>query len=121
MKRHISWVISLALCCGRAGVGPVITIMLILLLPATGASGKSLTIYEDDLASGWSNWSWGSTIAFDNADPVEQGVASIAVTYNTAWAGLYLHTDLAVSTCGYDSISFWIHGSGPGPSIRWVW
>ncbi len=77
---------------------------------------SDLVIYADALASGWDNWSWGGNYNFSNASPVHAGNSSVAVTYNIAWAGLYLHTDPPVSTSGYSAVSFWVHGGSGGQS-----
>jgi endoglucanase len=44
----------------------------------------------------WQNWSWDSVVTPTNA--------GLEVTYNKAWAGLYLHSDAPVS--GYSSVRF---------------
>jgi len=43
-----------------------------------------LALSADALASGWEDWSWDSTVIFDNAAPTLSGVCSIAVTFNAA-------------------------------------
>jgi hypothetical protein len=73
----------------------------------------TLSIYTDALAGGWDNWSWDSTINLSNSAPVHGGTASISVKFDAAWAGLYLHAN-AVSTSGYETLRFWIHGGSSG-------
>jgi len=79
--------------------------------------GTLLLIYDEGLASTWADWSWDSTRNFTNSAPVLSGSQSIAVTYNTAWAGLYLHTDSPVSTNGYSLLRFRIRGSANSNNI----
>ena len=87
-------------------------------LPTPAQAAADLTIYDDALASGWVDWSWDGTYNFSNASPVHAGSASVAATFEAAWAGLYLHADPAISTSGYSAISFWVHGgAGGGQSI----
>jgi hypothetical protein len=74
----------------------------------------TLVIYNDALATGWANWSWAATINLNNASPVHGGTHSIAVTYTGAWGALYLHADPAVSTGGYETLRFFIHGGSSG-------
>ena len=45
-------------------------------------------IYDDGLAAGWLDWSWGSTRNLANPSPVASGKASLAVTFQ-AWGGIY--------------------------------
>jgi hypothetical protein len=54
-------------------------------------AAAEILIYSDALASGWANWSWSTAVTFSNASPVHAGAASMAVTYQAAWGGLYLH------------------------------
>jgi hypothetical protein len=96
-------------------------LVLLLLLCATqpaltypALAAADTTIYSDTLASGWLNWSWETTLNFDNSQPVHSGSASIAITYNTGYAGLYLHTDTAISANEYSAIQFWVHGGSTG-------
>jgi hypothetical protein len=56
----------------------------------------SAPIYGDALASGWMDWSWGSTRNFANPSPVASGADSLAVTFQ-AWGGLYLRSATPVS------------------------
>lgn len=90
-----------------------------LVAPAVrGASPRaplaSAVIYGDALGSGWADWSWDTTVDVNNATPVHGGSQSMAVTFDAAWAGLYLHGDPAVDTSGYDGLRFWIHGGSAG-------
>jgi chitinase len=53
------------------------------------AVAGAVLIYDDALASGWSDWSWGAARSFSNASPVASGARSVAVTLQP-WGGLYL-------------------------------
>lgn len=77
-------------------------------------SAADLSIYSDSLASGWADWSWGSSRNLAATSPVKSGTSSVAVTISAAWGALYLHSDAGVDLSGYDRIRFWIHGGGPG-------
>ena len=61
------------------------------------AADARQSVYGDGLAAGWSDWSWGGSL--EAASPTGQG-GSAALSYrvDTAWGGLYLHTDDAVGT-----------------------
>jgi len=79
--------------------------------PAQGLvlTPTDITVYADNLASGWDNWSWNSNLNFSNTSPVHNGSYSLAVTYTQAWAGLYLHAN-ALDLSAYDTLRFWLHG-----------
>lgn len=64
------------------------------------------SVYAEGLANGWENWSWNSSINFDNGSPVLTGGKSLAFTPNTGWAGLYLHKNGIVDTTGLTSLQF---------------
>ncbi|NOK61873.1 MAG: Cellulase/cellobiase CelA1 [Chloroflexi bacterium AL-W] len=96
----------------------IITIMLLtviggILQPRVHAA-SNVTIYNDALASGWSNWSWGTLADFKHTGTVHGGSTSIAVTYNNGWSGLSLATSSPISTSGYQSLTFWAHGGASG-------
>jgi hypothetical protein len=74
----------------------------------------SHVIYADALQNGWVDYgSWDTAVNYSNASPVHGGAASISVEFNAAWAGLYLHAN-AVSTSGYETLRFSIHGGSSG-------
>jgi hypothetical protein len=89
---------------------------IITLLATSAALGAAdLVVYGNGLGSGWQNWSWSTTVNFANSSPVHGGSGtSAAVTYNTAWAGLYLHTDATITTSAYATLQFAIHGGTTG-------
>ena len=77
---------------------------------------SDLIIYDDALASGWESWSWNITANFANTAPVQSGAKSMALTYDTGWAGLSLRAPSPVNTAGYTGVSFWVYGvPGGGP------
>jgi len=93
-----------------------------LIVPAinpVSSATVTTSIYDDALAAGWQNWSWGSTINLAATNPVQAGARSIGVTYNAGWAGLFLHHDSGVSLAGKSTLNFAIHGgSGGNQSIQ---
>jgi hypothetical protein len=101
----------------RLGTVLVLSLVLYTTQPALthpALAAADLPIYTDALDGGWQDWSWDTTHNFDNTQPVHSGSASIAVTYTTAWAGLYLHTDTALPARDYTAIRFWVHGGSTG-------
>ncbi len=87
----------------------------------TPAPATSTVIYADNLANGWANWSWNSTVNLRSSAKKKVGKRSIAITYNQAWAGFYLHNDQALNTQGYSKVRFWAHGAGGKQKLNfWV-
>jgi hypothetical protein len=77
-----------------------------------------VTIYGDALASDWSDWSWSAAINLSGTSPVRVGTRAINVTYQ-AWGALSLRKGTAISTSGYGSLRFWVHGgAGSNKSLR---
>jgi hypothetical protein len=71
-------------------------------------------VFSDALAPGWANWSWSTAVSFSNASPVHAGAASMAVTYQDGWAGLYLHVEPTIDGTAFQTLSFWVHGGTSG-------
>src|SRR5687768_16311620 len=85
---------------------------------AQAANTPDFIIYADALASGWANWSWDSTIKFDNITPVQSGADSIAVTFQAGFAGFSVRAPDPISTAGYTGIAFWIYGGVGGTQLN---
>ena len=81
---------------------------------AHSAPSATLLIYADALDGGWANWSWDTTVNFDNTAPVHAGNRSIAVTFTAAWAGVYLHANAPINLSAYETLRFWAHGGSSG-------
>lgn len=92
--------------------------------PATATAAPSATsqpvIYSDALAAGWVDWSWDTNRNLKSFAQKKEGKYAIAVKYNKAWAGLYLHTDTPLSTNTYKRLRFWAHGGTDGGQPIWV-
>ncbi len=67
------------------------------------SSDITLPIYTDTIASGWSDWSWSTTLNPSNASPVANGTYSLRATYASAWAGLGLHVN-SLNASSYTSL-----------------
>jgi hypothetical protein len=63
-------------------------------------------IYEDALAPGWKNCSWGSKINFANTSPLYSGERSISFTATRSRGALCLYTKTAVHTTSYSYLRF---------------
>jgi len=83
---------------------------------ARGWAPADVVVYDDGLAAGWDDWSWGGiTRDFANASPVQAGTDSVAVTYTGGWSGLQLgYHDAYLDADAYDTLRFWVHGGAAG-------
>jgi hypothetical protein len=89
--------------------------------PDPDPSPTSLTIYNDVLTSDWADWSWSVTRNFNNTSPVKVGAKSLSATYTAGWGGVSLRKGTAITTSGYSSIKFWVHGgSGSNKKISFT-
>lgn len=86
----------------------------ILALPLVLSAQGNLPIYSNSLASGWIDYSYGSTRNFANHSPVYPGsAASISVTVTSAWGALQLFHNPITNTA-YGTLSFWLNGGASG-------
>ena len=77
--------------------------------------GKRFAAYADALAADWLDWSWNTSVDFQSDAAVyEQSGQAIAVTFNEAWAALYLHSNNTILSNDYDRLRFQIHGGSQG-------
>ncbi len=76
-------------------------------------------IYDDTLASGWDNWSWGATLDFAATAPVHGGSHSIGITLD-AWGALSLHS-ASIDTTGLTYLRFFLHGGAAGNQKLNLW
>jgi uncharacterized repeat protein (TIGR01451 family) len=106
-SRRMCWGLSIVLLVG------VFAIFLSMVNVAQGLTPTAIVVYDEALASGWGDWSWNTTRNFANPSPVHSGAASLAITYDAAWAGLYLHAN-ALDLSAEDTLRFWIHGGATG-------
>ena len=72
----------------------------------------NLPIYVDSLLNGFEDWSWATSVNYDNTSPVYSGSYSIGVTANQGTALWLYHAFF--STAPYASLSFWIYGGAAG-------
>ena len=84
-----------------------------------GAANAQQTLYDDQLASGWGNYSW-AAVDFRNAAPVHGGQDSIRVAVA---AGSYGALELRAGpfdAAKYGALTFWINGGTTGGQNRLV-
>lgn len=90
-----------------------------IVLVSVSSVSADLAVYVDSLATGWQNWSWSTTVDFANTTPIHGSAGrSAAVTYSSAWAGLYLRSPAIMNVADYVTLRFSIHGgASAGRSI----
>jgi hypothetical protein len=73
-----------------------------------------MIIYDDALENSWENWSWSSTLNFNNTGTyVHSGADSISVTITSAGGALSLWHSAQDSSI-YTNLTFWINGGAIG-------
>lgn len=72
---------------------------------AESISPSDVTIYDDQLHSGFINWSWNSDVNFNVTNSVYQGSKAISFT-PSAWGGFYLHTDTPLDSANFTVLRF---------------
>ena len=87
------------------------------LLLGVPSSGQDLTVYDDQLASGFENWSWADH-DLENPSPVVTGAFSISFEADE-WEGLFFHSTSPLDLGDWSGLDLWIHGGdGGGQTIR---
>jgi hypothetical protein len=84
-----------------------------LVAPMASLAQTNMTIYADSLVNGWSDGSYGVTHSLANTSPVHSGSRSISATVTNAWGAIALNHS-SMTTTGFASISFWLHGGSSG-------
>jgi len=75
--------------------------------------------YDDALKSGWYDWSWSTQINFSSSTKYN-GTYGIEAVYQTAWAGMDLHRNVAFNTTGYNTLRFAVNGGSSGGQELYV-
>jgi hypothetical protein len=84
----------------------------------TPTGTQTANVYTDALASGWQNWSYGSTINMSATQYVQSGTRSTSITYTRGYGGLYWAHD-GFNTTGYDRLVFYVNGgANSGQSVN---
>jgi len=81
------------------------------LQPKPSSGGDDLVMYDDNLLSGWQNWSW-ATVNTGNTTPVHTGTNSISVDAG-AWGALFLGGG-TLNNGTYHTLTFWANGGPVG-------
>ena len=74
--------------------------------------GLGYVIYDDALATGWSNTSYSTTATINNTTNVLRGTNSVKTNYTVGFGGFRLSKATpAISTTGFSAIKFSVYGS----------
>ncbi len=85
---------------------------LFLLAGASSMKAVPLPVYDDQLRSGFSDWSWAVGNLAQTA-VVHSGTAATSFEPDV-WEALFLHRDAGIDTAQYEALEFWIHGGPAG-------
>jgi hypothetical protein len=90
----------------------------LILLGRQSQAQTNLSIYTDQLANGFQDWSWG-TRDLANTSPVHSGTHSIAFT-GAPWSAIsFWHSDF--NPAPYTNLNFWINGGATGGQVVQVY
>ncbi len=79
---------------------------------ASTSFGLSYVIYDDALATGWTNTSYSTTAIINNTANILRGTNSVQTNYTVGFGGFRLSKATpAISLTGYNSIKFSVFGS----------
>ena len=112
--RSLSKAIGLTSCLMRKTCFAVVTLLVSIVL---AGAANAQAIYSEGLEGNWQNWSWETTVNLSNTNPVQAGSLSIAATYDSAYAGLYLSTPVPVAVQSGDEIRFQLNGGEGGQAV----
>lgn len=82
--------------------------------PTATPPGAPFAIFDDALASGWSDHSWGASVNFADTNPVYSGLHTIRYTATSGWAGLDLHAANAIDSANYRQLRFAMQATQAG-------
>ena len=94
-----------------------LAIAVILVVPSATATQQTVAddiVYAEALDDDWQNWSWGTSIDFNQSAIVHDGTSAFSATHTSGWAGLFLYRKDDLVRSHYDTLHFWIHGGSNG-------
>ena len=74
---------------------------------------QDLLVYDDQLRSGFQDWSWSSDYSLTHTAQVHTAPHAIRFV-PTNWEGIYFHRDQAESASDYLELRFWVRGQAAG-------
>ncbi len=78
-----------------------------------GPGWYTISAYADALASGWQDWSWGSTRTLSSTERVYLGAKAIKVVF-AAWGGLFLATPSGATVSSATRLRIAVNGGATG-------
>lgn len=79
---------------------------------ATPTAAQPLVVYDDELRSGFENWSWAVHDLAQTA-VVHSGTAAISFEPD-GWAGIFFHRSLGIDPAEHEALELWVHGGAAG-------
>ncbi|MBI2338399.1 cellulase family glycosylhydrolase, partial [Candidatus Daviesbacteria bacterium] len=76
-------------------------------------ASSALIMYGDALATGWEDWSWGTTRNWNATSIKRSGTNSVSVQITSPWGAVYFGNN-GFDTGPYTNLRFYIHGGTAG-------
>jgi lysophospholipase L1-like esterase len=80
--------------------------------------GTTTVLYNDRIAAGWQDWSWGVKTNPQASVAGQLGSASLGVSYTSRGGGLKLHRDAPLALSPTTRLQFRVHGGSGGAKLR---
>ena len=82
--------------------------------PTNAVGPNDLIIFDDKLnTDAWQNWSWATTLDWNNTSPVHSGTRSVAVQLGQ-YTAVALHGTPPIGADAYPNFIFWVNGGAQG-------
>ena len=100
-----------------------VTLLLLLIAITTASKSNASTrapdffLYDDALAPGYNNYSWGTTLDFASTAQKHSGSYSIAITHQSAFTGMNLKNNASFKSNDYGGLELWMHGGNGGGQV----
>ena len=75
-------------------------------------AATSYTVMDEGITTGWSSWSWGSTLNFNATTTPYSGTKDTAWTITGAWGAMDLHNTSGISTTPYSAVTVAVKATG---------
>ncbi len=87
------------------------------LVATASATTTVFSVFDEQLATGWEDWSWSSQNNFADTTHPYAGTKALDWKTTGAWAGLFLHTATGYDTTGQTAITFALQSTKVNPTI----
>ena len=78
---------------------------------------STIPIYEDNLAAGWADSSWGTDLNLAATGAVQQGARAISVQYKQLWGAFFIKRDTPLALETDDTLQFWLFSAADAAQV----